>query len=101
MNKTTIQYKITLEVLRREFEPGKEKSHDFEFLFVHNDTVPNKYNLFVGCLRAFGRCAKRIPMGWIFERKEVFDDGSTRWVEYQVKLIKGAEPVPGFKLVNK
>lgn len=94
-------YQVKINVMRREFEPGKERTHDFVFDVEVACTIPTKYNLFVNCLRQFGRCAKRIPMGWRFERQEKFADGSVRWVEYEVKVVSGGRPDPGFYLVKE
>lgn len=92
------EYQVELQVLRREFEPGKKRSHDFEFDCSLDVQIPSKYNLFINCCRQFGRCAKRVPMGWRFEHKERFSDGSIRWVEYDVTVTKGATRHPGFFL---
>lgn len=95
------EYTVKLKVLCREFEPGKERTHDLQFDAELVTAVPHKYNLFIQCLRQFGRCAGRIPMGWRFERIEKFDDGSKRWTEYQVLVIEGAQPDSGFHLVKE
>jgi len=51
-----MSYPIKIRVMRREFEPGKERVHDFAFDAEIVCEVPSKYNLFVNCLRQFGRC---------------------------------------------
>ena len=93
-------YRVKIEVFRREFEKGKMRSHDFEFDTEVITEVPSKHNLFINCCRQFGRCSRRIPMGWRFERREKFDDGSVRWVEYDTRVVEGAQPSPGFSLVT-
>lgn len=92
------EYQVVVNVRRWEFEPGKERVHDFEGLTTIECQVPSKYNLFVNCMRNFGRCHGSINMGWRFERIEKFDDGSKRWVEYHVNIGGDVEPVPGFKM---
>lgn len=94
-------YTVEFRVMRREFEKGKARFHDFRFDAQVETEVPSKYNLFINCCRQFGRCTRRIPMGWRFERRETFSDGSVRWVEYEVTMLNGAERDPGFKLVNQ
>ena len=93
-------YHVELKVMRREFEKGKLRTHAFRFDTQVATDVPSKYNLFINCCRQFGRCARRVPMGWRFERRERFDDGSVRWVEYDVIVVQGAERDPGFKLIG-
>ena len=93
-------YHVEIVVTRREFEPGKKRSHALEFDVQLQIETPSKYNLFINCCRQFGRCAGRIPMGWRFERIERFDDGSRRWVEYHVTVVAGGQPDPGFCLVH-
>jgi len=94
-------FTVKLEVLRREYEPGKKRTHDFEFDVETTGDYPNKYNLFIDCVRNFGRCAGKIPMGWKFEKVERFDDGSKRWVEYNVRVVSGGRPSPGFYLTHE
>ncbi len=89
---------VTVKVMRREFEKGKKRIYDFEFGAQVELEVPTKLALFNACKREFGRCAGLIPMGWRFERIERFDDGSQRWVEYHVSVVKGAVPSDGFTL---
>jgi hypothetical protein len=94
-------YLVKIAVARREFEKGKDRTYDFEFDAEVNIEVPTKYSLFINCLKQFGRCSKRVPMGWRFERIETFADGSSRWVEYDVQVVAGAQPDPGFHLVRE
>jgi len=94
-------YRVKLEVARREFEKGKERSYDFEFDAEVEIEIPTKYALFMNCLKQFGRCSKRVPMGWRFERIETFDDGSKRWVEYDARVVSGAQRDPGFYLIEE
>lgn len=93
-------YHVELKVMRREFEKSKLRTHAFRFDTSVVTDVPSKYNLFINCCRQFGRCTRRIPMGWRFERIEKFDDGSKRWTEYHVTVVAGGQPDPGFSLIS-
>jgi hypothetical protein len=94
-------FQVTVNIKRREFEKGKTRTHDFEGQTSIDCEIPTKYNLFVQCMRQFGRCCGLIPMGWRFERLETFADGSKRWVEYHVRMQGDVEPNYGFHLVRK
>lgn len=95
-----MEYTVSVRVMRREYEPGKKRIHHFEFFTEVTGKVGGKYGLFRQCTKEYGRCAGKIPLGWKFEKVELFSDGSKRWVEYRVTVVDGAEPTPGFKLTN-